>query len=381
MPDERSPYREWVMLPNFTDLSNIVLEVIPDEDFLDTTSLLDIVDTFSSDTANFVSETLEDLETATGEFTVNAGQVAGAFISDSVEVILDSFDLSEFIATDLQELLSEASGSVSLLDGIANATFQLDEDLFTLENFDLATFAAEGINFLLSSIDAAIPIDSGTFLIQAETALGPINGTVGVADGSLDLDLDTFAGELDWSIDFGPEVVFPVQIPTDFGTFEALVNFDSGNLEIPIVPGAPVTIPLSSLSGEVQLNEGLATLSLDTQLGPVNTSFAVSETINELVIDTLTGLTVDATLTEGQFDLLSTSGMEVFETTLDLLNLSAQVGATLLETDGALTLENGLLSGLITVVQDSFTIEATIDELSNLLASPIGDLISLSNTI
>jgi hypothetical protein len=218
-------------------------------------------------------------------------------------------------------------------------------------------------------------------LIQTETELGPINGTIDVADGRLDIDLDTFAGALNWSMDFGPEAVFPFEVPTDLGTFDALVNFDSGNLELPILAGTAIEIPLSSLSGDLQLSDGLATLSLDTRIGPVTTSFAIAETVNDLVIDTLTGLTVDANLTGGQLEVLSTSGTETFATVLDLVDLSAQLETALLETNGTLTLQDGLFTGVITVGQDTFPIAESVAELANGFVAPIGELIALPPAI
>jgi hypothetical protein len=369
------------MLPNFIDVSNAVLDVIPNEGFLETTALFDIVATFSPDAADFVVNTFADLETATGELAIDAGVITGTLLSDTTEIIIDSFDVPTFIATDLRDILTEATGRLSLADGLVNATLQSGEDLFNIENFDLATFAADGLVFLLSAVDTTVPLENGAFLIQTETELGPINGMVDVADGRLDIDLDTFAGALNWSMDFGPEAVFPFEVPTDLGTFDALVNFDSGNLELPILAGTAIEIPLSSLSGDLQLSDGLATLSLDTRIGPVTTSFAIAETVNDLVIDTLTGLTVDANLTGGQLEVLSTSGTETFATVLDLVDLSAQLETALLETNGTLTLQDGLFTGVITVGQDTFPIAESVAELANGFVAPIGELIALPPTI
>jgi hypothetical protein len=147
------------MLPNFIDVSNAVLDVIPNEGFLETTSLFDIVATFSPDAADFVVNTFADLETATGELAIDAGVITGTLLSDTTEIIIDSFDVPTFIATDLRDILTEATGRLSLADGLVNATLQSGEDLFTIENFDLATFAADGLVFLLSAVDTTVPLE------------------------------------------------------------------------------------------------------------------------------------------------------------------------------------------------------------------------------
>lgn len=358
-------------------MSDFTLDLTPDAEFLNTTSILDIVANVSSDAETFLTEGLTTLETATGELTIAAGVLDGLLTTATGESLSGTFDAPAFL-TDLGATLATATGSLALADGIVDATLEIEDQLTTLEDFDLTTFAANGFEFLLTTADASIPIANGAFLINSETAFGPIDGVVDVAGGTFDVDLDTFLGDLAFSLDFGPEDQFPITIPTPMAPIDAVINFDSGNIEVPSFFGQAIAIPLSALSGELTLAEGTSTITLETDFGPISTSFEVDELVGDFVVDTLTGLTVDATLSGGILDLIATSGTETFATAVDLVDLNAQAIETLLQTDGSLTLGSGLVSGSVTVGEDAFAVEQTVEEVAGLLTAPISDLVGLA---
>ncbi len=353
-----------------------LLSIVPDSEFFDTTSVLDLVSTVSEEAEEFLLDGLATLETAVGEISIDAGVVDG-ILTTATDTFSALFNGPEFL-TEALEVLADTTGTLSLVDGIVNATLQVEDELFDVVDFDLATFAADGISFLLSSIDTTLPIENGALLIDVETGLGPISGVIDIADGALDVDLDTPIGALDFTTDFGSEAVYTFEVPTPLGTVDATLNLDSGNLEIPLFIGSPIIVPLSSLSGDLELADGTATLAIDSQFGPISTSFEVDELVNDLVIDTLTGLSIDAALTpDGLLDVLATSGTEIFETTVDLADLGAQAVSLLEQTSGDISLNEGLISGILSVGDDSFEITETVADLAALLTNPIGDLFTL----
>ena len=353
-----------------------LLSIVPDSEFFDTTSVLDLVSTVSAEAEAFLLDGLATLETAVGEISIDAGVVDG-ILTTATDTFSALFDGPEFL-TEALAVLADTTGTLSLVDGIVNATLQVEDDLFEVVDFDLATFAADGFSFLLSSIDTTLPIENGALLIDVETGLGPVSGVIDIADGTLDVDLDTPIGELDFTTDFGSEAVYTFEVPTPLGTVDATLNLDSGNLEIPLFIGSPIIVPLSSLSGDLALADGTATLAIASQIGPIATSFEVDELVNDLVIDTLTGVSIDAALTpDGLLDVLATSGTEIFETTVDLVDLGAQAVSLLEQTSGDISLNEGLISGILSVGDDSFEITETVADLATLLTNPIGDLFAL----
>jgi hypothetical protein len=362
------------------DSSDLTLDFIPDLASLETTSLLDAVATVSSEAEAFLTDGLSTLETATGELAIASGVISGELVTAAGESFVESFDAPTFF-TEAATTIAAYSGELSLADGVVNAVLEGEGELFAIDNFDLATFAAEGFEFLVSSLETTIPIENGVFLIDAETAFGSVDGFVDVTGGDLDIVLNTFAGTLDVSLDFGPESQFAIPIPVGETTIDAVVNLDSGNIEIPLLPGTDIEIPLSSLSGELVLSQGISTLSLDTQFGPVSTEFDVSGFVAESVVDALTGLTADAGLIDGQLDLVATSGDETFQTDVDLLDLNAQVVDALLQTDGSLSLGSGVVSGLVSLGEDALEVDTTIGEISDVLTTPIASLLKLSPTV
>ncbi len=371
--------KNWVMLSNlFSSIApeDALLSIVPDSEFFDTTSVLDLVSTVSAEAEAFLFDGLATLETAVGEISIDAGVVDG-ILTTATDTFSALFDGPEFL-TEALAVLADTTGTLSLVDGIVNATLQVEDDLFEVVDFDLATFAADGFSFLLSSIDTTLPIENGALLIDVETGLGPVSGVIDIADGTLDVDLDTPIGELDFTTDFGSEAVYTFEVPTPLGTVDATLNLDSGNLEIPLFIGSPIIVPLSSLSGDLELADGTATLAIDSQFGPISTSFEVDELVNDLVVDTLTGLSIDAALTpDGLLDVLATSGTEIFETTVDLADLGAQAVSLLEQTSGDISLNEGLISGILSVGDDSFEITETVADLATLLTNPIGDLFTL----
>lgn len=363
------------MLPNlFSSLTESDFSFTPDTEFLNE-AVLDLVTAISPDAAAFLGEGLETLETATGELSITAGLLEGVLTTETGEVLPIMVNGPEVLA-EAGALLVEAIGSLSLENGFVNGALAIGDDLYEVVNFDLAAFAATGFDFLLSEIDAEIPIVAGQFLIDTETDFGLFAGVIDVTGGLFDVDLTTPAGDLDFTIPFSPDAQFAVPNPLD-GT-AVIINFFTGNVEVPLIPGLSFEVPLDDLFGELALSEGIATLAVDTFLGPVEVSFAVDELVGDLVFDTLTGVAIEAELLGGNLDFFADSGSETFETVIDLNELNAEVVETLVQTNGDLILDSGLLTGIVAVGDEEFAIAETVDNLVDLLTTPLSDLFALS---
>ncbi|MEM6836610.1 MAG: hypothetical protein AAF609_07115 [Cyanobacteria bacterium P01_C01_bin.120] len=373
------------MLPNlssFLVLPEATFSFEPNFEFLDSTAILDLVDAFSPDAAAFVLDGIDTLNTATGDFDITSGVLSGTLVPLEGDAITIEIDAPTLL-TEAGELLADAVGDLSLVGGIVNANLTIGDTLYEVTDFDLATFAADGFDFLVSEVETAFPIDDGALLVDIETPLGLLAGVIDLAGGDLDIDLATPAGDLDFSVPFSPEAQIEFDVPTPVGDAAAVVNFFTGNIEVPLAFGMGFDIPLDSLSGELALSDGTATLALDTPLsdvlGQVETSFEVDELVGDAVFDFLTGVSIDASLLGSQLDLLATSTAdETFETSVDLAALNEAAIATLTETNGALSLDSGLLSGTVSVGADTIEVAESVDDLFSLLTGPLSDLLALS---
>lgn len=351
-------------------------DLAPATEFLNTNAVLDIVSAISSDAADFVLDGLDTLENAVGDLEIVSGVVTGTLLPAVGEAIPIELD-GPGILTEAGEILGDAIGSLSLIDGIVNADLTIDDTLYEVIDFDLANFAADGLGFLLSSAEAELPIANGEIQIETETLLGPIDGTINFAGGTLDIDLVTPLGDLDISNPFTVEDVFEFAVPTNFGDLDATVDFFNSSFVIPVFD-MEIEVPLESFTGALELSEGTATLVVDTPVGPVETDIDLDDLVGDAVVDYLTGVSVEATLADGLVDLLADSGTETFGGGLNLGALTELAIATLSDTNGTLNLDSGLLSGVVSVGTETLEIAETVDELFDLLSTPLGDLLALS---
>ncbi|PSN20039.1 hypothetical protein C7271_04210 [filamentous cyanobacterium CCP5] len=363
------------MLP--TAITNSVFNL--DQDFLETTTPLDLLSSISSLAETVLLAAVDELETATGILTVTTGGVDGTLTTGDGDLFSGGLDVPSLLS-EVGATLANSTGSFSLAGGILNGAVTLDGVLYGLDNFDLARFAGNGFEFLLNAAEASIPLQNGAFLISAETGLGPLLGEIDIAGGDLDIAFDTPAGDFDVSLDFTPDDVFTFALPTALGNIDAIVNLDAGTVEIPVLLGSTLDIPLSDLSGSLALDGGMATLNIDTQFGPISTNFDVNDLVNSLVVDPLTGLTVEATLDQGQLNLVSTRGTETFEMSADLVALNQQLVDAALQTNGSLSVEDGLFSGSLSVGPSLFAVDGTFADIEQFLSTSLGELLAPAAT-
>jgi len=365
------------MLPNLLSAlteTTADLSVTPNSEFLSTTALLDLVAAFSPDAEAFLLDGIDTLATATGAFTLTDGVLEGDLTTASGETLPVLID-GPGILSEAGELLSAAIANLSLADGLVVADLAIDDEIYEVVDFDLATFAADGLSFLLSELDTTIPIEAGQLLLSTETELGLFEGIIDLTGGMLDIDLTTPAGDLDFAIPFEPDD--QLLIPTPIAGIDAIVNFATSNIDIPIF-GTSFAIPFDTIFGNLELSDGIANLSIDTPFGPIAGEVAIAELVGSTIFDYLTGVSIDAELLDGQLGLLATSGTESFETTVDLAALNAAAIDTLTQTNGDFLLDSGLLTGSASFGEESFDIAETVDSLVDLLTTPFSDLFALS---
>ncbi|MEL6762232.1 MAG: hypothetical protein AAFO87_00995, partial [Cyanobacteria bacterium J06607_6] len=82
-----------------------LLSVVPDSDFFETTSVLDLVSTVSAEAEAFLLDGLETLETAVGEISIDAGVFDG-ILTTATDTFSALFDGPEFL-TEAIELLAD----------------------------------------------------------------------------------------------------------------------------------------------------------------------------------------------------------------------------------------------------------------------------------
>ncbi|NEQ43684.1 MAG: hypothetical protein F6K00_09060 [Leptolyngbya sp. SIOISBB] len=371
------------MLPNLVnsllesvDAIDVDIDFMPDAGFFDN-SFSELLAAISPEAEALLLDGVDTLIDTTGELAIAAGVLEGTVSTPEDGPLPILFDAPAAL-TELGDLLTDASGSLSLVDGFVNAVLELDDDQYEIIEFDLATFAADGLSFLISEAETVLPIVNGTVLVSEETPLGLVEGAISFGGGSLDVDIETPAGAFDLVIPFSPDTQFAFAVPTPLGPVDANVDFFTGIIAVPFLPGLDIEVPLDSLSGELELDDGTASLTLDTLLGPIETNFEVDALVSDTVVDFLTGVTFDAQLLSGQLDILATSGEEAIATAFDLVDLNNQVIEFVAETNGDLSLDSGLLSGFISVGTDTLDIEQSVDDLLDLLAVPLSELFALA---
>ena len=353
-------------------ISEADLMFTPDPDFFNTTSILDIVGGISPTVEALLLSGLDEAASATGEFTITSGAITGSLTTSTQDIFPISFDASGFLES-LRPTLSSASATVSLTEGIVNATYEFGDLAGEVVEFNLASFAAGGLQTLITWIDTSVPIENGALQIGIDTFLGPINGSIDFTGGDLDIALDTFLGDFDFSFDFDSDdqvVVGDIGFPLG----DIVINFDTGNVELGAVP----PIPLSSLSSDISLQDGIATISVSTPIGTFEPSFDLGELVNDVVFDTLTGLGVEASLLDGQFELLATRDSEQFQTSINLPEQLDDLVATVDQINGGFSLGAGVLSGELSIGQDNvFAISETVENIGGLLTTALGDILDL----
>lgn len=365
--------------PDMLSLGEASLEVVPDDAFLSSNSLLTILAAFDPSFADLVASFATSLPEATGQVLITDGLVDVNLLLADGTTLAGSFDAP----TTLQgfaDLAAVSSGTVTLTGGILEAALTVDDQVVAVEGFDLAAVTSALVLDAINATDATVPFTNGAFTLDVETALGSISGLVDVAGGDLNIDLSTPFGQIAADIDFGPEAVVPFSVPVPFlGTINGVVNFDSGTITAPLGFLGDFTVPIAALSGSLSLVDGVASLNTTVPFAgttvPVATDIALGPLASEYVAGFIQDLTATATLTDGVLNASVASPLGLFETVFDVVAFTNQGANFFAGIDGVIDLGGGIATAAITTplgdINDSFDLAT----LAPILETPLATLV------
>lgn len=348
-----------------TDVSNLISDIAPNVSQLSITSLLDQGVVF-----------LDDLSDSVGTITIDGTSLSGELTTDGVPRRF-SADVSGDINRlfdDASDFLSGIIGSANLNNGQFLGDVTIDETQYDF-GLDITEALTAGITRLLSTADVTLPFANGAIAVDIDTVLGDIEGTIGFAGGALDIDVMTALGEVDTDIAFPDDAQFdvPVSFP---GLSEVELDFAAGLLRVPIL-NTLIDVPLEVLSGEIDLADSVATLTLDEGLlgTPVESSFEMGPLASEVAVALTEDLTGELTIDAGEIEGRITTNFGDFALVASFDDLVLQASSLIDQTTGALTLANGLASIDLTTPLGDLSgtlalseVGGVLSEASNLLA-------------
>ncbi|HEY9879768.1 MAG TPA: hypothetical protein V6D29_15015 [Leptolyngbyaceae cyanobacterium] len=318
----------------------------PNLDFFTSDTLLDILGVFSLDLQTEVEDFLGSLDQAEGEITIDSGIVTSNLSFEDGTVLQGTFDAPAAFL-DLAELAASSNGSLVLEGGLVTGELTTGETTLTVDNFDFADAVGSLVGDWLNALEGTFSFDDGVLPIDAATPFGAITGTVGFAGGALTLDLLTPAGAIAGSIDFADDAVIPFDIVSGTGTVTGVVDFNQGVVAIPLLPGFDATVPLEELSGDVTLDDGVATLALDTSFGTFPVVVEFGPMASEAVTDFLRDASGTATVTNGVFEGSLDTSLGLFTATVDLVDLATQAADFAQQVSGSISIADGSATVLL----------------------------------
>ncbi|HSM82679.1 MAG TPA: hypothetical protein VLS96_13390 [Nodosilinea sp.] len=362
------------------NLEEASVEVVPDEAFLSSNSLLSILAAFDPEFADLVAGFAADLPDASGQVTVTGGLFDASLQLADGTALVGSFDAPATLRS-FAALAAESNGTVTLNGGILEAAIATDTESATLAGFDLAAVTSTLVLDAINAIDATVPFTNGAFSLDVATALGPITGLVDVAGGDLNLDLATPFGQIVADIDFGEEALFPFSAPVPLlGTIDGVVDFNSGNLTAPLGVFGDLVVPISDFSGSLTLTDGVASLDTAVPLTagislPVATDIELGPLASEYVAGFIQDLNGAGTLTNGVLDATLESPLGLFEITFDVAAFTNQGADFFAGIDGTIGLGGGLATADLTTPLGNINDSFDLTTLSPALEAPLAELV------
>lgn len=356
------------------------VELIPDQAFFSSSSILSLLSAFDPSFADLVSDVADALPEAMGQVSVVDGLFDVNLLLADGTAVTGSFDAPGTLQN-YANLAALSNGSVTLSGGILAAAIDTDGQTALLPDFDLSAAASALVFDAVNAIDATVPFANGAFALDLATALGPISGIIDVAGGDLNLDLATPFGQLTADIDFGDDAIFPFSIPVlGLGAIDGAVDFNSGNIVASLGPFGDLSVPISAASGSLTLADGVASLDASLPIGsgltlPVTADFEVGPLASEYVAGLLQDLNGAGTLTNGVLDATLDSPFGIFSTTFDVAMFTNQGADFFAGIDGTIDVGGGVVTAALTTplgdVNDSFDLAT----LAPSLEVPVGELI------
>ena len=330
--------------------------------FFTTTSFLALVQEISSEVEPFV-ESLDDIS---GTLTFNDGIISADFTTPD-GTFQGIFDGVAFL-TDFAQLAADTNGTLLLSGGLLTADLTIGDESF-VDTFNVAEFASDWVSSFLFELETTATFANGVVDLDVQTPVGPIAGSLGFAGGELNLDLKaTPFGPLMGAVDFKEDA----QISLHDGD-AVVLDLNSGELLIELFPFVPViAIPLENLSGNITIDDGVATVSVDTVLGEFEGSFEFGALASELAAEYVTDLVGEAVIEDGV--LIGNLGTPygLFETSLDVPDLANQAAEFLSEVSGTVTLGEGSVNADLTTPLGPVIGGLDLSQVATYLDMPLG---------
>lgn len=366
---------------DFFNEEEAVAEFTPNASFFSSTSVLTLLAAFDPGFADLVSDFASALPDATGQISVEDGLFDANLLLADGTTLTGTFDAPTTLRG-FADLAAVSDGTFTLDGGILEAAIATDSQTATLPPVDLSAAASTFVLDAINAIDATVPFTNGAFILDdLATALGPISGTVDVAGGDLNLDLATPFGQLVADIDFQDDAVFPFSgsLPL-VGDINGAVDLDSGNIVASSSVYGDLSVPLSAVTGSLNLADGLASLDASVPISsslslPVATDLAIGPLASEYVAGFVQDLNGTGTLTDGILDAALEGPLGLFETTFDVVAFTNQGADFFAGVDGVIDVSGGIATASLTTplgaIDGSFDLASVAPALEASAAAPI----------
>ena len=365
---------------DFFNEESATAALIPDDAFLSSNSVLSLLAAFDPSFSALVADFADDLPDATGQVLVDDGLFEIDLLLADGTAVTGSFDAPTTLRT-YADLAAVSDGTVTLSGGILEAAIATNVETAALSGFDLSAAASALVLDAISAIDATIPLTNGAFVVDLASALGPISGTIDVAEGDLNLDLTTPFGQLVADVDFQDDAIFPFTAPVPvLGDITGAIDFNSGNIVASLGPFGDLAVPISALSGELTLADGLADLAAALPIGsglslPVASDIELGPLASEYVAEFVQDLEGTGTLTNGILDATVESPLGLFETVFDVVAFTSQGANFFAGIDGTIDVGSGIATAALTTPLGNISDSFDLTTLAPALETPVAELI------
>lgn len=346
---------------------------------LSTATPLSLVEIFSPGFSQTFDSTIALLETATGTLTVDSGTLSGTVTtSEGTETIdLDGNEFFDALLADAETLTVDAT----LTGGVFAGTLTREDGSSFATNLDAGSLLDSTVTTLLNQTDAVVPFANGQFAIDVPTSLGDVTGSLDFAGGDLNLDLSTPLGDLDIDYDFPIDAAIPFDVDSPLGPLMGSLDFASGQVVVPLTAGGMslgiLSVALEDLSGQVSLQDGTASLSVELpDLGFIGLPETLTTDIDlgPLASELVEGFTDDTTgslsIASGQATASITSPLGSLDTTFSFADLTREAVDFLTATTGSLTLDNGSVTALLDTPLGTVDTLTTVADIDDFFMSP-----------
>ncbi|MEB3179539.1 MAG: hypothetical protein VKL59_10965 [Nostocaceae cyanobacterium] len=310
---------------------------------LQASSLLD-VPSFTVRSSNLLRDTFNDLVSdtrrvggtlsfadgvVTSNLTTRQGPVQGTF---------NFVELGNSFARSLETL----DGTLTVANGVLNGSVVTPLGSFQPANLNIADVAGTFAGLYLRQLNGTVPFNNGQIDVNLATPQGNIAGTVNFAGGRLTTNLTTPFGVIQGSSAFGEDA----KIPFSFNRIPGIVDFSTGQISADVLPGligGEISIPFSSLGGNITFNNGVAEIKVPTQLGELSTSFDFASFADDNITKGLQG-NGSVSFNRGVVNLDVTGPLGRVEGSFNVPEIVRNYVTSLQSVQGTVTFDNGVVN-------------------------------------